>query len=105
VINIFRTMARHPKLMKRGMVFANHVLGGSTLPARERERVILRTGYLCGSGYEWAQHVAIARAVKVLSEGIIRWPQYPTTSGGGGCATTSIWTSSTQSCGSAGPNT
>ena len=61
ILNIFRTLAHHPKLLKRWMVFANHVLVGSTLPARERELVILRTGYLCGSGYEWAQHVTIAR--------------------------------------------
>ena len=26
------------------------------LPAREREIVILRTGYLCKAGYEWTQH-------------------------------------------------
>jgi alkylhydroperoxidase family enzyme len=43
------------------MVFANHVLSGSTLPPRERELVILRTGYLCRSGYEWAQHASIGR--------------------------------------------
>ena len=61
VLNIFRTLARHPKLMKRWLVFGNHVLGGSTLPVRERELAILRTGYIAGSGYEWAQHVDIAR--------------------------------------------
>lgn len=59
VLNVFGTIARHPKLLKRWVVFANHVLNGSTLPARERELVILRTGYLCRSGYEWTQHVAI----------------------------------------------
>jgi len=62
-LNVFATIARHPKLLKRWVVFANHVLNGSTLPARERELVILRTGYLCRSGYEWAQHVAIGRAI------------------------------------------
>jgi len=61
VMNIFRTLAHHPKLLKRWTVFANHVLFANTLPARERELVILRTGYLCASGYEWAQHVAIGR--------------------------------------------
>lgn len=61
VLNVFTTIARHPKLLKRWTVFANHVLNGSTLPPRERELVILRTGYLCKSGYEWAQHVAIGR--------------------------------------------
>jgi alkylhydroperoxidase family enzyme len=61
ILNIFRTLAHHPKLMKRWTVFGNHVLYGSTLPARERELIILRTGYVCGSGYEWAQHAEIAR--------------------------------------------
>ena len=43
-LNIFRTVAHHPKLLKRWLVFGNHVLAKSTLPARERELVILRTG-------------------------------------------------------------
>ncbi len=55
--NVFRTMANHPDLARRWMVFANHVLGKSTLPVRERELAILRIGWLCGSQYEWAQHV------------------------------------------------
>ena len=61
ILNIFRTLAHHPKLLKRWTVFGNHVLYGSTLPARARELIILRTGYLCGSGYEWAQHAEIGR--------------------------------------------
>jgi len=72
LLNIFRTMANHPKLTKRWMVFANHVLGGSTLPPRERELIILRTGYLCGSGYEWAQHVGIGRAAGLTDDEITR---------------------------------
>jgi len=76
--NIFLTLARHPKLLKRWSVFGNHVLGGSTLPARERELLILRTGYLCGSGYEWAQHVAIARRSAVTDDEIRRLAAGPT---------------------------
>src|SRR5690606_34403002 len=37
VFNIFSTLAHHPELLKRWMVFANHVLVKSTLPPRERE--------------------------------------------------------------------
>lgn len=81
VINIFRTLARHPKLLKRWSVFGNHVLGGSTLPARERELLILRTGYRCGSGYEWAQHVAIARRSDVSDDEILRLAADPSTAG------------------------
>lgn len=71
-LNVFATIARHPKLLKRWVVFANHVLNGSTLPARERELVILRTGYLCRSGYEWAQHVAIGSAVGLTDAEVSR---------------------------------
>ena len=60
-LNIFRTLANHPDLARRWMVFANHILGKSTLPVRERELLILRIGWLCQSGYEWGQHVLIAR--------------------------------------------
>jgi alkylhydroperoxidase family enzyme len=62
VLNIFATLGRHPKLMKRWVVFGNHVLGKSTLPPRERELVILRIGWRCGSEYEWGQHVNVGRA-------------------------------------------
>ncbi|WP_067470600.1 carboxymuconolactone decarboxylase family protein [Nocardia amamiensis] len=54
--NIFTTLAHHPDLLHRWLVFGRHVLAGSTLPARERELVILRTGWRCGSEYEFAQH-------------------------------------------------
>jgi alkylhydroperoxidase family enzyme len=62
VLNIFRTLAHHPKLLTRWLVFGNHVLAKSSLPARERELVILRIGWLCRAGYEWGQHVLIGRA-------------------------------------------
>ncbi len=61
VDNVFRTIIQHPKLYKRWIVFANHVLFKSTLPAREREIAILRVGWLCQAEYEWAQHVEIGK--------------------------------------------
>ena len=59
--NIFTTFLNHPKLMKKWLVFANYALFKSTLPARDRELAILRIGWLCQSGYEFGQHVLIAR--------------------------------------------
>jgi 4-carboxymuconolactone decarboxylase len=61
-LNIFTTLARHPKLLKRWQVFGGHVLAKSTLPARERELVILRTGWLCQSHYEFHQHTRVGLA-------------------------------------------
>ena len=58
--NVLKTLARHPKLLKRWLPFANHVLFKSSLSPRVREIVILRIGWLCRSEYEWTQHVRIA---------------------------------------------
>jgi 4-carboxymuconolactone decarboxylase len=71
-LNIFKTMVNHSELMKRWLVFANHILGKSTLPERERELIILRIGFLCRSGYEWGQHVLIARRAKITDDEIRR---------------------------------
>lgn len=76
-VNIFRTLVHHPKLFKRWLVFANHVLFKSTLPARDREILILRTGWLCRAEYEWGQHVLIGRAVGLTDEEIVRIAEGP----------------------------
>lgn len=60
VINIFRTMARKPKALKRFLEWGGYILSRrNSLPPREREIAILRTGWNCRSGYEWTQHVPI----------------------------------------------
>ena len=61
VLNIFATLARHPDLLRRWLVFGTHVLVKSTIGARERELLILRTGWNCRAEYEWGQHVIIGR--------------------------------------------
>lgn len=77
VLNIFRTLGNHPKLMKRWLVFGNHILAKNSISPRERELVILRTGWLCRAEYEWAQHVAIARGSDVDDEEIERVAKGP----------------------------
>jgi 4-carboxymuconolactone decarboxylase len=59
VANIFKTLARHPKLLKRWLPFANHLLFKSSLAPREREIVILRTAWSRRAEYEWGHHVEI----------------------------------------------
>ncbi|HEX3363854.1 carboxymuconolactone decarboxylase family protein [Phenylobacterium sp.] len=57
VLNIFRTLVRAPKALTRFNAWGGYVLSRrNDLPPREREIVILRTGFLCKSGYEWTQH-------------------------------------------------
>ena len=81
VPNIFRTLARHPKLLKRWLVFGNHILAKSTLPAREREIVILRVGYRCNAIYEWTQHVRIGKGSGLTDAEIDRIAEGPTARG------------------------
>jgi len=83
MLDIFRTLAHHPKLLKRWLVFGNHVLGKSTLPARDRELVILRIGWLCHAEYEWGQHVLIAREVGLTDDEIARIESGPAARGWG----------------------
>ena len=60
VLNIFRTLVRAPKALTAFLAWGGYVLSRrNSLPERDRELVILRTGYNCGSGYEFTQHTRI----------------------------------------------
>jgi alkylhydroperoxidase family enzyme len=69
--NIFATLVRHPGLFRKWMPFGGKLLSGK-IPARERELLILRTGWNCRSEYEWAQHVLIGRAAGLGDDEIER---------------------------------
>jgi alkylhydroperoxidase family enzyme len=60
-LNIFRTLAHNEALSKAFLQLGGHLLGGGVLPVREREIVILRTGFRSGSEYEFGQHTRIGR--------------------------------------------
>ena len=81
VYNIFATLARHPRLLERWLVFARHILSKSSLPPRQREIVILRTGFLCKAEYEWGHHVAIARDAGLAGDEIERIARGPESAG------------------------
>lgn len=80
-LNIFKTLAHHPDLLRRWTVFGNHVLYKSTLPARERELVILRVGWRCRSGYEWGQHCVIGKREGLSDQEIRRIADGPDADG------------------------
>ncbi len=73
VLNIFRTLARAPKALDRFNAWGGYILSRrNALPPREREIVILRTGFLCKSGYEWTQHVVIGKREGLTDNEIAR---------------------------------
>ena len=55
-LNIFRTLIRAPDAFRAFQWWGGYVLGRNHLSPRDREILILRTGWLCKSGYEWTQH-------------------------------------------------
>ncbi|GGE02449.1 carboxymuconolactone decarboxylase [Tsuneonella deserti] len=59
-LNIFLTLAHAPDALAAFLGWGNYVLSRrNALTPRQRELAILRTGFNCGSGYEFAQHSAI----------------------------------------------
>ena len=71
-LNIFRALANHPKLLKRWLVFGSHVLAKSSLSERDRELAILRTGWRCGSAYEFGQHTVIGVRAGITDDEVRR---------------------------------
>jgi 4-carboxymuconolactone decarboxylase len=65
--NILGIFAWHPALARAFFAFNSHLFH-STLAARDRELVIVRTGWLRRGEYEWAQHVRMARNAGLSQE-------------------------------------
>jgi 4-carboxymuconolactone decarboxylase len=80
-LNIFATLARHPRLLKRWSAFGGTLLYSGELPGRERELLILRTGWNCRAGYEWGQHGPIALDAGVTEDEVQRVPAGPDDAG------------------------
>ena len=60
-LNIFGTLGKHPKLLKRFNLLGGFLLNKGLLPPREREVVILRVGANARAEYEFGQHTVIGR--------------------------------------------
>ena len=80
-LNIFTTLAHHPRLLRHWSAFGGALLYGGELDPRERELLILRTGWNCRAEYEWGQHVAIGRDSGLTDEEIDRIPAGPSADG------------------------
>ncbi len=65
------TLARHWDASKH--LWGSHIMGDTlTLSPRERELLILRTGWLCKAEYEWGRHVLFARKAGLGDDEIAR---------------------------------
>jgi 4-carboxymuconolactone decarboxylase len=71
VLNVFATLARHPKLVEDYSPFIWYILREQTLPPREREMLILRIGWLCQAEYEFGQHTIVGKQAGLTDEEIL----------------------------------
>lgn len=71
-LNVLGTMAHHPALAQAFFTFNGHILMGTTLSERQRELIVMRVAALRRCGYEWAQHLFMARDVGLSDEEIGR---------------------------------
>lgn len=72
---IVRTMLRHTGLFAIQLEISRQLIAHGALPARDRELVILRIGWLCGAPYEWGEHVHIGKTSGLRAEEIERITQ------------------------------
>jgi len=76
VLNLFKVMANSPEVGRAFLKLGNAILMKSSLDRPLRELAILRVGDLAKAGYEFTQHVPIARRVGVTAEQIEALPQW-----------------------------
>jgi alkylhydroperoxidase family enzyme len=71
VPNLSTTVVRAEGLVRRWVPFGAKILNGK-LPPRDRELLILRTGWTCQAEYEWSQHVVISLGIGLTEDEIER---------------------------------
>ena len=81
-LNVTRTMAQHPALVKARMPMQRHLRRDTTtLPARDRELIILRTGWDWQSEYEFGQHTWMSKESGLTDEDVRRVTEGPDAAG------------------------
>lgn len=70
--HLMQALAHAPKFLMRFQAMGGTLLFSGTLPAREREIAIIRTGARTGSEYEWGMHVRLYQKRCDLSDAQIR---------------------------------
>lgn len=74
---IVNTLAQHPKLAMAYNVFGKHLLLESTLTARVKELIVLRTSWRVKCQYEWHYHVGYAVMVGMTMDEIAAIRDFP----------------------------
>jgi 4-carboxymuconolactone decarboxylase len=75
----YKTCLRNLELCRNWLAFSRYIEGtSSSLPARDREMLILRTAWLCHDDYVWTPHARAAQRAGLTDQeiqGITKGPQ------------------------------
>ena len=69
--HVSATLGLHPELSAAFGTFAGFVVNDASTPRRQRELVILRTGWNCGAQYEFGQHTLFGREAGITEAEIV----------------------------------
>jgi 4-carboxymuconolactone decarboxylase len=70
--NLYATLINHPKFYGPRSTFGTYIQRESLVPPKTRELVIMRSGWLVKTEYEWAHHAPIAKDVGLTDADIAR---------------------------------
>ena len=79
--NAIATYLNHPSLAEHILPYEHYASNNSTLPARHRALLVLRTAWLTRSNYLWAHKAAVARRDGITSDELRRVAQGPQAAG------------------------
>ena len=79
--NAFRTLLHVPELVDAVMPFRVYITRETTIPARHRELLILRTAWLTQNRHLWADHAPTARLVGLTADEVSRIAEGPAATG------------------------
>lgn len=69
-LNVYRTMAHHPALVRAWTALRQHIVLDTALGRERSEVVILRAAHNLNSSYEWAHHLSRARKLGLSDQRI-----------------------------------
>ncbi len=69
--HVTATLSLHPELRQAFMPLGNAIVNEGVTPRRQRELVILRTGWNCGAVYEFGQHTLFGREAGITEAELV----------------------------------
>ncbi|MET0370649.1 MAG: carboxymuconolactone decarboxylase family protein [Sphingobium sp.] len=69
--NAFRVVAHNPDIAATFFSHLRNLASSTRFPARLREFIIMRIGWVTGCDYEWVQHWRLAQAIGISTENLV----------------------------------